>query len=277
MAWIPQRLQSRLFHVVSAKTFERPEGYRDINFDRDYHQTEDMLRRFQDRIALGGLSVLDIGCGRGPTCIYAGLHGASRAIGVDVNRDHIEFARSKLERDYPELLGIVEFVHTQGSLEELGNEKFDLIISQNSFEHYPRPEHILADAKASLRDGGRLAIAFASPWKAPFGGHLKAITKVPWAHLLFAEPVVMAERRALIPHEDVQSYEDHGLNRMTLERFSRIMDKSGLECAYFATNLSDRSAMKIMRIMSRLPFCREYFTHNVYSIWQKLGDNGMAA
>jgi SAM-dependent methyltransferase len=262
-------IQKRLFGIVSAKEFTRPKEYRETNFRRAYRQTESMFRRFGDRVNLDGADVLDIGCGRGPTCIYAALHGARRAIGVDTDEDHIEFARAKVERDYPALNDRVAFVLTRGRLEELAGERFDLIISQNSFEHYSDPEQIVADAGRALREGGSLAIAFAPPWKSPSGGHLQAITKVPWAHLLFSEHVVMAKRRELIPHEQVFSYEDYGLNRMTLARFRTIMNRSGLECTFFATNLSDRPQMKLMRAASRLPFAEEYFTHNIYSIWRK--------
>jgi SAM-dependent methyltransferase len=264
-------IQERLFGIVSANEFERPPRYRDINFRRDYRQTEEMFRRFGDRLNIDGTDILDIGSGRGPTCIYAAFHGAARAVGIEINEDHGEFARTKLEHDYPELSDRVAFVLTRGRLDELAGEKFDLIISQNSFEHYSDPEQIVADAREALREGGRFAIAFAPLWRSPGGGHLQAVTRFPWAHLLFSEEVVMAKRRQLIPHEQVFSYEDYGLNRMTLTRFRTIMSQSGLHCTFFATNLSDRAAVKAMRAASRVPFAEEYFTHNVYSIWQRRG------
>jgi hypothetical protein len=56
---------------------------------------------------------------------------------------------------------------------------------------------------------------------------------------------------------------------MTLGRFRRIMDTSGLECRYFATNASDNPVVRTMKVVSHVPPLREYFTQNVYSIWEK--------
>jgi hypothetical protein len=56
---------------------------------------------------------------------------------------------------------------------------------------------------------------------------------------------------------------------MTLARFERIMDRSGLRSRYFATNMSDNPLVRAMDVVSRVPQLREYFTANVYSIWEK--------
>ena len=263
---LAKRLEARLFAAVCVREITRPADVRELHFTRDYAQTERMFERLAGRVPLAGRSVLDFGCGRGPTCTYAALSGARRVVGVDVNRDHVEFARQKLRRDYPKLQERVEFVLTQGGLTELDGERFDVVISQNSFEHYPEPEAVVADVIEALHPGGMFMVAFAPTWKAPGGGHLP-ITSLPWAHLLFSEEVVMAQRRRLLPHEQYWTYEDCGINQMTLEKFRRIMDGAALECRFFATNLGKRPVMKLARLASRVPGVREYFTQNVYSIW----------
>ena len=100
------------------------------------------------------------------------------------------------------------------------------------------------------------------------------MTPIPWVHLLFPEDVIMAERRRFRPDEDAERFEDirGGLNRMTLERFRTIMASSGLECVMFETNVSDHPAVRVMRMLRRLPPLREYCTVNVYSIWRNPGE-----
>jgi SAM-dependent methyltransferase len=261
-----RRLEAGLFAAVCVREVKRPPEYRDLSFARDYAQTERMFRRFDGRVPLDGLSVLDLGCGRGPTCVYAALGGATRVVGVDINGDHVDYAREKVRRDHADLADRITFVLTDGRLSELEGEKFDLIISQNSFEHYSDPDQVVADATGALRRTGRLLITFSPAWKAPGGGHL-GIAWFPWAHLIFSEDVVMAQRRKLIPDEQVRTYEECGVNRMTLERFRRIMNRSGLDCMFFSTNISEHPAVKVMRLASRIPLCEEYFTQNVYSLW----------
>jgi SAM-dependent methyltransferase len=243
------------------------------DFDRDYEHTQRLFRRLKGRVTLQGKTVLDVGCGTGPTCVYAGLHGARRVLGVDIVATYLAFARSKLATDYPELVGVVEYCGTRGDLEELGTEQFDVIISQNSFEHYSDPEGVVATIKRLLAENGVLVLAFAPLWKSPYGGHITFMTQFPWAHLLFPEHIVMSERRRLIPSEDARRYEDAigGLNRMTLKRFRDIMRASDLECLYFDTNVSEKWIMKLARVASRVRLLEEFFTHNVYSIWRLRG------
>jgi 2-polyprenyl-3-methyl-5-hydroxy-6-metoxy-1,4-benzoquinol methylase len=114
--------------------------------------------------------VLDVGCGTGPSCIYAGLKGARRVVGVDILPGALDYARSRLHREYPELANTIEFRLTNGDLKEIGFGKFDVIISQNSFEHYSYPENIIAKFTEFLSKDGILAIAFAPLWKSPYGG-----------------------------------------------------------------------------------------------------------
>ena len=263
-------LRARLFHLISAKTLKRSREENIYDFDRDYGHTQRLFRRLGGRLSVQAKSVLDVGCGMGPTCIYAALNGARKVIGVDIITDHLDYARAKLHRDYPELVNIVEYRHTRGDLEELGSEKFDVIISHDAFEHYSDPEGMVAKFEQLLEAHGVLVLTFAPLWKSPYGGHITWITRLPWAHLLFPESIIMREWRRLIPSENVQRFEDAqgGMNRMTLARFRTIMRNSNLECLYLDTNVSEKPIMKLVRPLSRIPLLEEFLTHNVYSLWR---------
>ena len=85
-------LVSHLFHVLCVKnlpqptdTLNLPDDYLDNWFCRDYEHTMKLFRRLYGRLNVEGKSVLDVGSGLGPTCIYAALHGARRVVGIDIN------------------------------------------------------------------------------------------------------------------------------------------------------------------------------------------------
>jgi SAM-dependent methyltransferase len=249
-----------------------PPRYDDARFlDRfhnyDLDSTRRFFERFEGKVDVRGRSVLEVGCGRGATCLEAARRGAQRVVGIDLQ---IAPQTRELAND-PAFGGRVEFLTTDGSLNELGGERFDVILSKDAFEHYANPESLTRRLAELLEVGGILAVGFGPLWKSPQGGHLEFMTPVPWVHLLFPEPVVLAERRRFRPAEDAKSYADirGGLNKMTLARFRAILQSSGLECLSFATNVSDHPAVRVMRVLSRVPGLQEYFTTNVYGVWRR--------
>jgi SAM-dependent methyltransferase len=261
-----------LFHQVSYRRAVPPvyddERFRRRFFEYDVESTRRFFARFEGFLEPEGKSVLDAGCGRGATCIEAARRGAARVVGIDLNLP--SQARELVAGD-PDLVGRVELLRTDGALTKLGSETFDIILSKDSFEHYAVPESFVPALTAFLKPGGMLAIGFGPLWKSPTGGHIEYMTPLPWAHLLFPEEVIMAERRRFRPEEIARSFGEirGGLNQMTLARFQAIMASSGLDCIYFRTNAGDHPAVRTMRLASRIAPVREYFTANVYGLWRK--------
>jgi SAM-dependent methyltransferase len=218
--------------------------------------------------------VLDFGCGLGSTCVHAALAGADRVVGLDIQA--VELPRRKLATEFPQLAGRVEFRRIDPDYVPNG-DRFDLVLSKNSFEHVADPERHVASMRAHLAPGGQLAIGFAPLWKSPWGGHIDFMTSLPWAHLLFPERIVLAERRRFRPEEDARRYEDilGGLNRMTLARFQAVMAEAGLEQLGLRTNPAHsarspgrNAALAAMAALSRVPGLREYFSFSVYGVWR---------
>jgi SAM-dependent methyltransferase len=272
---VNDRLARRLFHAISVKDAQPPtystESY-EQEFAVDIESTRRFFSRLRGNLEVGGKSVLDVGCGCGATCIEAARRGAIRVVGVDIQP--LEWARHNLQAKYPELADRVQFISTDGSLGELGDEQFDVLISSDSFEHYQDPEGFVSVIGQRVRTGGVLAIGFGPLWKGPTGGHIEYMTKLPWAHLLFPEHTIMTERRRFRPAEKASRFDQvrGGLNKMTLGRFEQIMRGSGLRTRYFETNMSDNPVVRAMGVASRVPHLREYFTANVYGIWEKVPD-----
>jgi SAM-dependent methyltransferase len=257
-----------LFHRLTVKDYEWTPTSGARAPDTDLASARRYLARFGDALDVADKTALDVGCGAGHLCFELARRGAQRVVGVDLSGER---APENLAAEGPEVTARVEFVKTDGTLRELADERFDLVFSKDSFEHFADPESLVHRMIGLLRPGGRLVIGFGPLWKAPTGGHINFMTKLPWAHLLFPEPVIMAERRRFRPHEDARRFEEirGGLNKMTLERFERIMAATGLERSHFATNVSDNPVVRGMAVVSRMAPLREYFTANVYSIWRK--------
>jgi SAM-dependent methyltransferase len=221
-------------------------------------------------LRLEGKRILDMGCGRGATSIYAAQAGARSVVGVDVREEMISVARDFLATRFPELASRVELRRLNGTA-GLGSERFDVILSKDVLEHVADPETHVRELREQLAEDGVLAIGFGPLWKSPYGGHIEFMTRLPWAHLLFPEEVVMTRRSLYVTGDDVRRYEDirGGLNKMTLHRFVGIMDRSGLECTYFRTNLARSRVIILLRALSRVPALREYFTLNAYGVWRR--------
>jgi SAM-dependent methyltransferase len=233
---------------------------------------ERFLSRLPASLSFEGKSVLDYGTGTGQTCIIAAQRGAKRALGVDLQS--VDVATQQLAKRYPELADRVEYRQI-GSAADLGDERFDLVLSKNTMEHVGNPESYVADMTGLLAaPGGQLVIGFNPLWKSPYGGHLNHMTRFPWAHLLFPEELVLRERRRYRPDEDPQRYEEikGGLNRMTLARFREVMAGSGLEPTYFEVNRNDRPIARVLDAFSRVPGLREYFAFSVHSMWRRPAD-----
>jgi 2-polyprenyl-3-methyl-5-hydroxy-6-metoxy-1,4-benzoquinol methylase len=256
-----------LFHLVTHRDYEytTESGIRSVESDEG--STRRFVERFDGRLGFSGKSVLDVGCGLGPLCVLAAREGATRVVGIDLE---VDLARGRIAETAPGLAERIELVETAGRLEELRGERFDLVVSKDAMEHYADPEDFARRMAAQVAPGGRLAIGFSPLWKSPQGGHIGYMTPVPWAHLIFAEETIMAERRRFRPEEDAASFAEvrGGLNKMTLARFRRLMGETGLEPEYFATNVGDSRAVQAMRVFSRARPLREYFTQSVYSLWR---------
>ncbi len=260
-----------------------PEDYGDKHFLAGLPSTDRFFARLPDDLAVRDKTVLDYGCGDGGGVVWAAKHGARRALGVDVAR--VDVAREKVAKHFPELADQCEFRQISAG-DDLAGERFDVVLSKNTFEHVDDPGGYVQAMKAALADDGVLVIGFSPLWKSPLGGHIAFMTPMPWAHLIFPEDVIMAERRRFRPDEHAQRFEEikGGLNRMTLARFEDVMRSSGLEPVHFEVNAASKAstrtrqlALKTMKVAARLPAIREYFAFSVHSVWRHARQPGSRA
>ena len=256
-----------LFHAVCTEPdsvellADDPEAYGRAGAEQD----ERFFARLPD-LRVEGLSVLDYGCGLGQTCAALAKRGARRVLGVEIQ--DVTDARTYIDRVHPEVSERIEFRQIAAA-EELGDERFDVVLSKNTFEHVADPAGYVADMTSLLAPGGQLVIGFGPFWKSPYGGHLDFMTKLPWSHLIFPEAVILRERKRYRPNEDPSRFEEvtGGLNRMRPVTFDAIMRNAGLRPIHYRINHNDRPIARALNVLSRLPWIGEYFTFSVHSIW----------
>jgi|GEM_PF-955908 len=215
-----------------------------------------LLRRVFDGFdqMIPGRRVLDFGCGAGlQACAIAKL-GAERVIGLETNPKTL--GRARQLAGGLGLDGRVEFGETLNSVSEDG---FDVVISQNSMEHFADPAGVLAEMRNALAPGGKLLITFGPPWLAPYGSHMRFLTPVPWVNILLPERVVMKLRSRRV-RDGAARYEEveGGLNRMTVHRFETLVNQSGLEVTYRRLD-----CVKRLNALAAIPLARELFINHV--------------
>jgi SAM-dependent methyltransferase len=220
--------------------------------------------RFGGRVDLRGKSVLDFGCGFGSTCFFLAQQGAGRVVGVDTDEQRVAFANHKLASQFSGTGCDIRF----GTPDQLGHQRFDVVISQDCFEHYPDPGRILKTMERYLLPGGVVLIGFSPLWKSPYGGHIGYMTKMPWAHLLFPERVIMQERLRYRPDEHARTFSEMrgGLNKMTYERFLRVVREGGFDIEFLDTNVTDSKLKPLIEALRSVPGCFEYLTINLYAV-----------
>ncbi|MFY9554641.1 MAG: class I SAM-dependent methyltransferase [Blastocatellia bacterium] len=172
---------------------------------------------------LKGKVVVDFGCGSGVEAIEIAQRGALRVIGLE--------RQSSLRRQATEQASRAG-VSDRCVFAASTDEKADMILSIDSFEHFDDPAAILQKMRSLVKDDGVLVIEFGPPWYHPLGGHLFSV--FPWAHLLFTERCLIRWRSDFKSDGATRFSEiEGGLNRMTIRRFQRLVQDSEFEFESF--------------------------------------------
>ena len=204
---------------------------------------------------VSGKRVVDFGCGMGSQSIALVQEYDCSVVGIDSNQKTLEKAieHAKSYNIPQSKLSFVDKV----SDSMLNN--FDIVISQNSFEHFSNPSMILDEMQGLMNESGKLLITFGPPWFAPYGSHMQFFCKVPWINVIFPEETVMNVRSRFrsdgaTKYEDVES----GLNKMTTAKFERIVMSGNLKIEF-----KNYKCIKGIKLLSKIPFLREFFINHV--------------
>jgi SAM-dependent methyltransferase len=176
--------------------------------------------------ALAGKTVIDFGCGDGQQAIaMARAVPDCRVIGLDIQQKHLDRARQRA---------------VQAGLEDRctfamdTEQRADLIVSFDAFEHFSDPLAILNIMSKLLKPNGEVLVSFGPTWLHPYGGHLFSV--FPWAHLIFTERALI-RWRARFRDDGAQRFGEveGGLNQIRIAQFERLVAASPLSIDWLET------------------------------------------
>ena len=226
-----------------------------------------------------GMRLLDIGCGEGGV-VKPFLDMGLEVVGVELNPDRIKdaerFLKEHVEQDHIKFVS--KDIYTPGIEKEWGGGKFDLIILKDVIEHMFDQEKLLAHLQTFLNEGGVVFFGF-PPWQMPYGGHQqllrnKYLSKIPYYHLL---PMPVFKGILGAAKEDVESMTDIKKTGISIERFERIVDKTGyriLNRKHYLLNPIYRYKFgwrpkEQFSLLAGIPWVRNFFTTCVYYLISK--------
>jgi len=167
-----------------------------------------------------GKTVLDYGCGDGREAVEIACHGAARVVGIDIRQDALRKAAAAANA--ASVSTICEFGAS-------ASERFDVVLSLDSMEHFPQPARELDRMADLLHPAGYVLMSFGPPWLHPRGHHFPLF---PWAQLVFTERSLM-QWRARFKRDGARKFNEceGGLNQMTVGKFERLVGQSPLAFA----------------------------------------------
>jgi cyclopropane fatty-acyl-phospholipid synthase-like methyltransferase len=246
---------------IIIKTLSRKPAQSDYVFS-NVQNTDGALNRLKSAwpqfpTVAPGKKIVDFGCGAGHQSIALVKEYRCTVVGIENNPAILQKA---INNSIPD--NHLSFVE-RASQEMQGC--FDMVISQNSFEHFSNPSEVLSEMTGLLTNTGILLVTFGPPWFAPYGSHMMHFCKIPWINILFSEKTVM-NVRSLFRSDGARRYEDveSGLNKMTIKKFERIIAASGLKVRYRRYD-----CVKGLRVMAWIPLIRELFINQITIVLAK--------
>jgi SAM-dependent methyltransferase len=193
---------------------------------------------------IAGKVVIDFGCGEGTEAVEMAERGAKRVIGIDIREEVLQAARQR---------AVEASVQGACVFESSTEERADIVVSLDAFEHFADPAEILRIIDRLLQPAGEAILSFGPTWYHPLGGHLFSI--FPWSHLIFSEKALIRWRSDFKTDGATRFGEvAGGLNQMTIAKFEKLVAGSPFK---FAT-LELVPIRKLRRFHSRLT--REFTT-----------------
>jgi SAM-dependent methyltransferase len=252
--------------MFSPSLIRNSEKYHNYWFERGQADNIRFWSRLGHKPDLKGLTILDVGCGHGRLCLEMAIAGASKVVGIDIDKPVLDFARRNLKLRYPEWQKVVSFEFSE--INALPGNTFDLIVSKDAFEHVIDLRGLLAGIRRCLKPGGRLYAGFGALYYSPTGHHDRMHFGLPWGHLLIPKSWHLALRNMRRKKPIKSLYEIDYLNEMSFADYENIFRECGLKMISFRVNQSEHVMSNILHLLRKIPILREYCTYNIYCVME---------
>jgi SAM-dependent methyltransferase len=251
----------------------------------DEKNGEGFIRFFFPDLDLKGKDVLDLGCGYGGRTVHYGELGAGYVAGNEVRPEAVEegaeFARFKN-------LNNVEFFLAPAEKLPFADDRFDIVLSSDVFEHVENFEQSLRESLRVLKPGGTLYAVFPPFYNATGGSHLHGFVSLsPAPNLLFSSSVlrkateeILVERGYDLEFLDPWRPSDklwclNGVNISSFRKTLRNLAFSSISIKYapLVTNLAKHPFVRrvhfVLRAATYVPLLREVMVGRIIAIISK--------
>lgn len=221
-----------------------------------------------------GIHILEIGCGEGGNLLPFASKGC-KVTGIDISSNRINQAKYFFRLN--KVLN-AEFICNDVFKYNFGDEKFDIIICHDVYEHIHDKIKLIRTIEQLLKPHGKAFIAF-PPWQMPFGGHQQIchnrfISSCPFIHLLPHKIYTSILKAIGEPDYCINELIAIKRTRTNIENFRNVIQNSKLTILnhiyWFINphyeqkfNLKHR---KLWSFLSNLPYFRNYLTTSFWCI-----------
>src|SRR4030095_10513624 len=141
-----------------------------------------------------GATMLDIGCYLGgKTVRWLERYRGAEIHGIDIHPEFISVAESFARLHNAKAHFKVNFAEQL----DFPDGFFDIILSENTFEHVRDIRKVMEECSRVLKDRGLLAVVFPGFW-GPVSHHLNLVSSTPCLHWFFKYPSLMKAYRAVL-------------------------------------------------------------------------------
>ncbi len=274
-----------------AKYWPAPRSVEERNhiYDESYQLNYALKNQYILKLSQGinfdfyGKSILEIGCGHGGISTLLSIIGAKEVVGIDINKENLGVARKFAEIQTKRLGAdhkVVSFKEMSAYEMSFKENTFDVILADNVFEHFMKPDKVLEQSQKVLKSGGRLIVPIFSSIYSKYALHLKTGLKVPWTNLFFSEKTIVRALYRLAEDDpslfdaypglrgipttvrDVRKYKD--LNDITYKKFRLMAKENGFRVESFKTH-APKGIKLIAAFVRRVPFLRNSIVADIFS------------
>lgn len=207
-------------------------------------------------LPLSGRALLDLGASVHGYALEAALEqGVAHYEGIDLDVAR-HWGASRIEVAAPEgCTGCLRQMNAETL--DFADGTFDCLLSISTFEHFHRPDVVLAEMFRVLRTGGVALVSFEPIWTASYGHHLHHFGEIsglvpPWGHLYLSRDQMRDELErqiwpvgAPLTRDEALSwmYDGDAINRHDIRALKSSFAASPFETEWLVP-LADQSAAK---------------------------------
>ncbi len=246
----------------------RPEVRADYSYDVAQVHFQNSMEFINKKEILHG-EILDLGCGYGGMSAVLKENYPGRITGLDMEEKALMSARDFVFNVKHAANGEIRFV--LGNAEDLpfSGNRFGLIYTVATMEHFGSPKKVLRECRRVLISGGRVFITF-SPYYTYNGAHLFDFINIPWCHLFFSEKTLVRVWKKLSAEKPemaklnsaVDRHNDRltGINKISVRTFRKMIKHSEFKVLKYREKTFNS---RICRFLQRFPFFKELLTTEI--------------